>query len=91
MPKDRTSKITSKGQTTIPKSIRDMLDINDGDEVVFEIKGNEVIIRKKELSSYMESLIKNMRIHQRLTGTDWEPVINRLLKERKEYKSERGN
>lgn len=40
------STLTSKGQTTIPKEIRDKLDLKPGDRIFFEIEGdNRVVIR----------------------------------------------
>lgn len=35
------AKITSKGQITIPKKIRELLDLNDGDYVVFYYDDNK--------------------------------------------------
>ena len=43
-----TSKITSKGQTTIPKEIRDKLGVHSGDTLVYEVEGNAVRVRKAE-------------------------------------------
>ncbi len=40
--------IGEKGQVVIPKDIREFLGLKEREEVVFEVKGNEVIIRKKE-------------------------------------------
>ncbi len=39
------STLTSKGQTTIPKDVRDVLRLNAGDRVEFVISGNSVILR----------------------------------------------
>lgn len=41
-----TSKLTSKYQATIPKSVRDLLHINAGDNLAFDIKENRVCLRK---------------------------------------------
>lgn len=43
-----TAKITSKGQVTIPKQIRDLLQIDNGDKIVFNIldNGNVELINK---------------------------------------------
>jgi antitoxin PrlF len=41
-----TSKITSKGQVTIPKEIRDKLGIRAGDSLLYEVEGNSVRVRK---------------------------------------------
>jgi antitoxin PrlF len=38
------SKITSKGQTTIPKRIRDELGLEPGDRVQFVLKDGEVVL-----------------------------------------------
>lgn len=39
------SKVSRKGQATIPKEIREYLRIREGDRVVFIQKNNEVMIR----------------------------------------------
>lgn len=45
------AKMSSKGQLTIPSTIRDILNISDGDSVEFEIIDNtDVVIRKKKNS-----------------------------------------
>jgi antitoxin PrlF len=43
-----TSKITSKGQITLPKEIRDKLGVRSGDTLVYEVEGNAVRVRKAE-------------------------------------------
>ena len=39
------AKITSKGQITVPKRVRQSLGVEPGDSVVFEDRGGEVVIR----------------------------------------------
>ena len=39
------AKITSKGQMTIPKQIRDYLQLEPGDRVVFVLREGEVLLR----------------------------------------------
>jgi AbrB family looped-hinge helix DNA binding protein len=41
-------RVTTKGQVTIPKEIRDELGIKPGDEVAFEESANGYTIQKKE-------------------------------------------
>ncbi len=41
-----TTTLTSRGQTTIPKSIRDALRLQPGDRVEFVLDGEEVILRR---------------------------------------------
>jgi antitoxin PrlF len=40
------SSVTSKGQVTIPKVIREILGIIEGDKVLFLIEGDRVVMRK---------------------------------------------
>jgi AbrB family looped-hinge helix DNA binding protein len=42
-----TSRITSKGQTTIPRAIREKLSLKPGDVVVYELDKDEVRLRKQ--------------------------------------------
>ncbi|HYH07857.1 MAG TPA: type II toxin-antitoxin system PrlF family antitoxin [Thermoanaerobaculia bacterium] len=39
-----TSTLTSKGQTTVPKEVRDALDIGPGDKITWEVNGGRVSI-----------------------------------------------
>jgi len=41
-------KITSKGQTTIPKSIRDRLKLKAGDRIIYQDSEDGVILKKFE-------------------------------------------
>ncbi|TDI41915.1 MAG: AbrB/MazE/SpoVT family DNA-binding domain-containing protein [Acidobacteria bacterium] len=40
-----TSTITRKGQVTIPKEIRDALDLTEGQRVLFVRRGDEVVLK----------------------------------------------
>ncbi len=39
------STLTSKGQTTVPSRIREALHLKAGDKILYEIKGDAVVIR----------------------------------------------
>jgi antitoxin PrlF len=41
-----TSKLTSKAQTTIPQPVRAALRVREGDELVYTIEGDRVILTK---------------------------------------------
>jgi len=43
-----TSKLTSKAQTTVPQSVRKVLNLREGDEIAYEIRDGEVVIQKAE-------------------------------------------
>ncbi len=40
-----TAKITSKGQITLPKEVRELLDVHTGSVVVFEQENDKVVIK----------------------------------------------
>ena len=39
-----TSTLTSKGQTTVPKEVRDALDLDAGDKLSWEVSGGKVVV-----------------------------------------------
>lgn len=39
------AKVTTKGQVTIPKSIRDLLNLKEGSKILFIQKGNDIVIQ----------------------------------------------
>lgn len=48
------SRISSKGQVTIPKTIRELLNLNEGDRVAFLEDNGKVIITKASLIALRE-------------------------------------
>ena len=43
---DVAARVTSKGQVTVPKAVRDALGIADGDEIVFRVEGHRAVLAK---------------------------------------------
>lgn len=43
---DLAAKVTSKGQITIPKEVRDRLGISEGDSVVFRVEEHRAVLAK---------------------------------------------
>ena len=43
---DSAAKVTARGQVTVPKTIRDALGIQDGDQVVFRIEGGQALLAR---------------------------------------------
>jgi AbrB family looped-hinge helix DNA binding protein len=48
------SRISSKGQVTIPKSIRELLNLNEGDRVAFIEEEGKIVISKANLIALRE-------------------------------------
>ena len=53
-----TSKVTQKYQATIPQGIREKLEIEKGDRVIFEIEDEKVVLKKLSTLDweYLESI-----------------------------------
>jgi len=43
------AKVTTKGQITIPKSIRELLDLKEGSKIIFIQKGNDIVIQNSAM------------------------------------------
>jgi antitoxin PrlF len=43
---DAAAKVSSKGQVTVPKAVRDALGIKEGDAVVFRVEGNRAVLAR---------------------------------------------
>jgi antitoxin PrlF len=43
---DAAARVTSKGQVTIPKAVRDALGIKEGDVVVFRVEGRRAVLAR---------------------------------------------
>lgn len=70
------AKITSKGQITIPKKIRDALMLQEGKEVTFILEGNEAIMISKEKNP-MEELVK---LRNEIKNLFTEKEIKKMIK-----------
>jgi antitoxin PrlF len=47
------STITKKGQVTIPKPLREKLNIQEGDSLAFEMRDGMLLLKKKERKSIL--------------------------------------
>ena len=52
------ARVTARGQTTIPKRIREAANLRVGDVLAFEIEGNRMVVRKVTpgQDQYLQSL-----------------------------------
>ena len=71
---DSTAKITSKGQVTIPKSVRDALELHEGDELLFRVERSRAVIAKTP--SLLE-LAGSVPVPVEKRGTPWDEVLHR--------------
>ena len=78
---DVRAKITSKGQVTIPKRVREALDLREGDEVVFRVEESRAVLGK---TPDLLSLAGSVRVPARRRGTTWDDVLRATRRERAE-------
>jgi AbrB family looped-hinge helix DNA binding protein len=43
---DTAARMTSKGQITVPKAVRDALGIGQGDQILFRVEGNRAVLAR---------------------------------------------
>ena len=81
------AKITSKGQITIPVSIRKLLGVKDGDKVLFLQEGNRVVMMNASVNALLEAQKNFQGEAEKLGLQDEQDVVNLV----KEIRAERGD
>ncbi len=76
---DTRAKITSKGQVTIPKGVREALDLRAGDELLFRVERSRAVIAK---TPDFLALAGAVPIPSDKLGTPWEEIVRRTRRER---------
>jgi AbrB family looped-hinge helix DNA binding protein len=71
---DVAARVTSKGQVTVPKAVRDALGIEDGDEVVFRVEGSRAVLAK--VPDFLD-LAGTVRVPAAKRNVAWDQVIRR--------------
>ncbi len=54
-----TSKITSKGQITLPKAVRKLLNVQEGNVIVFEKENDKIVIKPGRTLRDFKGLLKS--------------------------------
>lgn len=76
---DAAARITSKGQVTVPKAVRDALGIKEGDEVVFRVEGKRAILAR---TPKFLDLAATVRVPAAKRNVAWDEVLRRTRTER---------
>jgi len=71
---DVAAKMTSKGQVTVPKVVRDALGIEAGDEVVFRVDGNRAVLAKTP--DFLD-LANSIKVPAAKRSVAWNEVMRR--------------
>ena len=68
---DVAARVTSKGQVTIPKAVRDALGLRDGDEIVFRVDGTRAVLAR---TTDLLELAGSVAVPAAKRGASWEEV-----------------
>jgi antitoxin PrlF len=71
---DVAARVTSKGQVTVPKAVRDALGIEVGDEVVFRVEGGRAVLAK--VPDFLD-LAGTVPVPASKRNVAWDQVIRR--------------
>ena len=69
---DIAARVTSKGQVTVPKAVREALGVSEGDAIIFRIEGNRAIVARTP--DFIE-LAGTLRIPASKKNAAWDHVI----------------
>ncbi len=69
---DAAAKVTSKGQVTVPKAVRDALGIKEGDEIVFRVEGNQAVLAR---TPDFLSLASSVKVPAARRNVLWDDVL----------------
>ncbi len=82
------AKVTTKGQITIPKSIREMLDLKEGSKIIFMQKGKDIVIQNSAMLA-LEKIQDAFEGEAERLGLETEEDVIEMIKEfRKKRKKE---
>lgn len=81
---ESSARLTSKGQVTIPKAVRDALDLHEGDEVLFRVERRRAVVAKTP--SFLD-LAGAVSVPEGKRGTAWDEVLRQSRRVRAEQAS----
>lgn len=76
---DAHAKLTSKGQVTIPKGVREALGLHEGDELIFRVERSRALLAKTP--DFLD-LAGAVAVPAAKRGTPWDEVLRRTRGER---------
>ena len=67
------ARMTSKGQITVPRAVREALQLSEGDRVTFRVEGERAILAR---TPDLLSLAGSVRVPAAKRGTPWDRVLS---------------
>ena len=82
------AKVTTKGQITIPKAVRESLKIKEGSKIIFIRKGDDIVIKNSAMLA-LEKIQDAFEGEAERLGLETEEDVVKMIKEyRKNRKKE---
>lgn len=76
---EEVAKLTSKGQVTIPKPVRDALGLTEGDELIFKVQADRAVMAK---TRDLLDLAGAVSVPASKRGTPWDEIVRKTRGER---------
>jgi antitoxin PrlF len=68
------ARLTSKGQITLPKAVREALGLETGDRVIFRVEGDRAVLARTE---DLLALAGSISVPADVRGMPWSKVLER--------------
>lgn len=78
---DMSAKVTSKGQVTLPKAVRDALGVAPGDRLLFRVVDGHALVAR---TPGLLELAGSIPVPADVRGLPWEEVMERMRRARAE-------
>ncbi len=78
---DASARLTSKGQVTIPKTVRDALQLHEGDQLLFRVERTRAIVAK---TPDFIDMAGTVAVPEAKRGTPWDEVLRQTRRARAE-------
>lgn len=78
-----TARLSSKGQVTVPRAVRDALSLVEGDRLVFRVEGDRAVLAR---TPDLLALAGAVSVPAAKRGTAWAEILRQTRRARSEHR-----